>query len=279
MPELGWYEAIVKVLEGAKDPLHYTEIAEEVAKQSLRVNLGATPASTVAAYLSSSIKTDGDKSPFERVSRGVYRLRAQQPTAQAIGTPPTTGTAPATPAAPTAPLLPAEVVVEEEDEPETGLINAFGMYWFRERVAWEKPKLLGQQQLGSTNVDFAEQRGVYLLHDRREVIYVGRTTDQAMCQRLRQHTTDRLCGRWDRFSWFGILPVTPDGKLADKPNETFNIENLIATMEALLIEGLEPPQNRKRGDGFSAVEFIQVVDPSIEERQRKAMLSELLNKK
>jgi hypothetical protein len=262
MPELGWYEAIVKVLEGAKEPLHYTDIAEEVAKHALRENLGATPASTVSAYLSSSIKTNGDKSPFERVSRGVYRLRGHEPKVP-------TGT----------PLPVKEVVVDEEDEPETGLINAFGMYWFRERVAWEKPKLLGQQQLGSINVDFAEQRGVYLLHDRREVVYVGRTTDQAMCQRLRQHTTDRLCGRWDRFSWFGILPVTPDGKLAAGPNESFNIENLIATMEALLIEGLEPPQNRKRGDGFSAVEFIQVADPSIEERERRSWMLDLLNKK
>ncbi|MEQ1727522.1 MAG: hypothetical protein ABL982_04000 [Vicinamibacterales bacterium] len=36
MPELGWYEGIVKVLGGAKEPLNYTEIAEEVAKQALR---------------------------------------------------------------------------------------------------------------------------------------------------------------------------------------------------------------------------------------------------
>jgi len=28
-------------------------------------------------------------------------------------------------------------------------------------------------------------------------------------------------------------------------------------MEALLIEGLEPPKNRQQGDGYNAVEFIQ----------------------
>lgn len=261
MAELGWFEAIVKVLKGAKEPLHYTQVAEEVAQQGLRSNLGATPASSVAAYLSTSIKDEGDKSPFERVSRGVYRLRGHEPR-DATG----------------APLSVAVAVDQEEDEPETGLINAFGMYWFRERVLWEKPRLLGQQQLGSSSVDFSEQRGVYLLHDRREVVYVGRTTDQTMCQRLRQHTADRLCGRWDRFSWFGILPVKPDGKLAAGPNETFNIENLIATMEALLIEGLEPPQNRKRGDGFSAVEFLQVADPEIDARHRQAIMLELLKK-
>lgn len=52
----------------------------------------------------------------------------------------------------------------------------------------------------------------------------------------------------------------------------------LSCMEAPTV-GLEPPQNRKRGDGFSAVEFIQVVDPEIEERQRKAMMVELMSKK
>ena len=32
----------------------------------------------------------------------------------------------------------------------------------------------------------------------------------------------------------------------------------VGTMEALLIEGLEPRQNRKREDGFNAIEYIQV---------------------
>jgi hypothetical protein len=255
MPDLSWRQAIIKVLEGAREPLHYSQIAEEVAKQGLRKKLGATPAASVNAELSTSLKSEGEESPFERVSRGVYRLRGQEPNV--------TGKAP----------LPTE-----EDEPETGLINAFGMYWFRDRVLWQKPRLLGQQQQGSLTVDFSEERGVYLLHDRREVVYVGRTTDQAMGQRLKQHTTDRLSGRWDRLSWFGILPVKPDGSLASGPSEKFNIENLLATMEALLIEGLEPPQNRKKGDGFSAVEFIQVVDPEIEKRQQQALMDKLKSK-
>ena len=49
-------------------------------------------------------------------------------------------------------------------------------------------------------------------------------------------------------------------------------------MEALLIEGLEPPQNRKRGDGFSAVEFIQVVDPEIEKRKQQEVIEKLARK-
>ncbi len=252
MPNLTWREAIIAVLEGAREPLHYTQIAEEVAEQGLRWGLGATPAASVAAHLSLSLNNEGAESPFERVSRGMYRLSGAA-TERATG-----------PGA-----------VEAEDESEAGLINAFGMYWLRDRVLWKTPKLLGQQQQGSTTVDFSEERGVYLLHDRREVVYVGRTTEQALGTRLRQHTTGRLSGRWDRFSWFGILPVMSDGSLSDSPSESFNLENLIATMEALLIEGLEPPQNRKRGDGFSAVEFIQVVDPDILKSRQEALMDEL----
>lgn len=59
------------------------------------------------------------------------------------------------------------------------------------------------------------------------------------------HTVDRLNGRWDRFSWFGIYAVAESGALDLNNDQTFGIPMLIATMEALLIEGLEPPQNRK----------------------------------
>jgi hypothetical protein len=47
---------------------------------------------------------------------------------------------------------------------------------------------------------------------------------------------------------------------------------MIATMEALLIEALEPPQNRKRGDDFSVMEYIQDVDPELRERELKNTL-------
>jgi len=164
----------------------------------------------------------------------------------------------------------------EEEKGDTGFVNAFGMYWKRANVLWNKtPKLLGQQQPVSDPVDFCQQKGVYLLHDGNKVVYVGRTTDQSLGLRLKQHISDRLNGRWDRSSWFGIFGVLDDGTLSTNAAETFNIENLIATMEALLIEGLEPPQNRKRGDDFSAVEFLQVGDPEIRKNQTLDLIEEL----
>ncbi len=53
---------------------------------------------------------------------------------------------------------------------------------------------------------------------------------------------------------------------------------IIATMEALLIEGLEPRQNRKRGDDFRAVEYIQSENPGIRKKQMVTLLNELQQK-
>jgi hypothetical protein len=105
------------------------------------------------------------------------------------------------------------------------------------------------QQSGSQQVDLAVEAGVYVLYDGNRVIYVGRVTEARLGQRLWDHTRDRLTGRWDRFSWFGVRKVQPSGKLSPTPRD-IETATLIATMEALLIEGLEPPQNRRQGDGF-----------------------------
>ena len=139
------------------------------------------------------------------------------------------------------------------------------------------PKVLGMQRIGATPVDFFKQLGIYLLYDGREVIYVGRTTDRPLGRRLYEHTIDRMSARWDRFSWFGLLPVSGDGKLGTLP-ETYEAAKLILALEAILIEASEPRQNRKRGDDLAAVEYLQKVDPEIEKRKVKATLDAALNK-
>ena len=53
---------------------------------------------------------------------------------------------------------------------------------------------------------------------------------------------------------------------------------MIGTLEALLIEALEPPQNRKRGDDFSSVEYIQDIDPELRERDIKNTLRSIEQK-
>ncbi len=161
----------------------------------------------------------------------------------------------------------AESIVEREDETSDSIIHSFGMYWQRDLVVWRNdPKMYGKQQALSKPVDFGKQKGIYILYDHHTVVYVGRSIDRPLGKRLYEHTVDRLGSRWNRFSWFGLLDVTQEGNLRET---TFNtsLAILVATLEALLIEALEPPQNRKRGDDLSAIEYIQDVDPELKEKE------------
>jgi hypothetical protein len=253
--DLSWKEAIDKVLAASSTPLHYNEITQRIISAGYRKSLGATPAATVNAMIASSIKHDGEDSPYIRVCKGTFTLRGPNP-----------------------PKTPAEIEESEDSEEQYDIITSFGMFWRRDAVEWSAtPKLLGMQQLGATPVDFCRQLGIYLLYDGREAIYVGRTSDRPLGRRLYEHTLDRMSARWDRFSWFGLLPVTESGKLGDMPS-TYTATKLIPALEAILIEALEPRQNRKRGDDLAAAEYLQAIDPEIEKRKVKATLDRALNK-
>ncbi len=260
--DMMWKDAIAEVLRGVGEPMHYTDIAQEVVERGLRTSVGATPAATVAAQMSMDIVNEGADSQFVRVDRGVYTLRRfleQEAAVTPTPTPTTSG---------------AEEDMEEQEA--AGLINAFGMYWRRAAVEWSSnPCLWGKQQQGADPVNFSAQRGVYLLHDGDRTVYVGRTTDQSLGRRLYQHTTDRLNGRWDRWSWFGLLEVTDTGELREPGTVQRDTDAFIATMEALLIESLEPGQNRKRGDDFRAVEYMQAEDPEEEHRKLVQLMDAL----
>lgn len=247
-----WEEAIEFVLRSADRPLHYAAIAERITEDGLKEKVGANPVASVAAILSKSIKDP--TSPFQRLGGGEYALKTNLIAEQAAVPPP-------------------EEVVESESE--TGSLKAFGMFWRRDHVLWSgKPRLFGRQGLGASQVNFSEQVGVYLLHDRERVIYVGRATDN-LYARLKAHTTDRLGGRWDRFSWFGLRPVSNDGELG-AASVPWHSGVVIETMEALLIESLEPPLNRKRGDNLAAAEYLQVLDPELEKLRKRSALAELM---
>lgn len=167
-------------------------------------------------------------------------------------------------------------VVAEDTQQETDskpIVKCVGMYWHQSKVLWKtKPKLLGQQQQGSKSIDFSEQIGIYLLYDRSRVIYVGRSVDRPLGIRLSEHTRDRLNGRWDRFSWFGLKGVDTTGKLTS-PDYQADQPQIISLMEAILIEALEPPQNRKRGDDFSDIEYLQVEDQEKKMQKKQAIIA------
>ena len=258
---MSWRDAIERVLSEEARPLHYSEISELILSKGYYETEGATPDATVNAQITSSIKHEGENSPFLKVSRGTFALRGLGPQAGAP-TKPVVKLPPATQKV----LKDAQSATVEE-EPDESVIRCLGMYWQRDLVVWKNdPRIFGKQQALSKPVDFGAQRGIYILYDHHTVVYVGRSVDRPMGKRLYEHTIDRLGSRWNRFSWFGLLNVTNDGKLVEAPIKV-TLPSLIATLEALLIEALEPPQNRKRGDDFSVMEYIQDVDPEIKERE------------
>lgn len=258
---MSWREAIARVLTEEARALHYSEISELILSKGYYKTEGATPDATVNAQITGSIKHDGMKSPFLKVSRGTYTLR-NSPSQAAAASPPMLSLPPSTPK-----LLREAQTATVDEEPDESVIRCLGMYWQRELVVWKNdPKVFGKQQALSRPVDFGAQRGIYILYDHHTVVYVGRSVDRPLGKRLYEHTIDRLGSRWNRFSWFGLLNVTDDGKLVEAPIKV-TLPSLIATLEALLIEALEPPQNRKRGDDFSVMEYIQDIDPEIKERE------------
>ena len=233
MAEMSWKDAAQKVLEDAGKPLHYSDITDRILGKGLKTTAGATPASTVNATISSAILKEGSAGVFERTESGVYGLRTD-----------------------------GKPEAESDDDAESGSLEAFGVYWERGRVNWTgTPRLFGRARPKADRVNLAGQLGVYLLYDEhRVVVYVGQATKQSIWQRLAQHTSDRLTARWKRFSWFGIRPVAEDGELGSVATGIITPKRLISTLEALLIEALEPRQNRA-GSSYSGEEYIQADDP------------------
>jgi hypothetical protein len=256
-----WQEVIIQVLGESSEPLHYKEITEQIISRGLRTIQGATPDATVAAQIFGSIKHKGEQSPYLQVGKGLFTLRV-------MPAKPTTATKKAQSSKP----------ITESDENSSRVIQAFGIFWQRDLVLWKnKAKLFGSQQIGTQSVDFGGQVGIYVLYDHHTVVYVGRSIDRPLGQRLYEHTVDRLSSRWDRFSWFGLDAVTNEGALVKK-TEALALDVVITALEAILIETLEPPQNRRRGDDFNGVEYVQAVDPELKEQNIQKTLREIASK-
>ena len=108
-----WEDAIHRVLAEADGALPYTEIAERIVSNGLRHSVGATPATTVSAYLSSSLREK--TSPYLRVGRGQYTLKDKAVAASNDHV--------------------DDNVVENIDQAtEAGALRAFGMFWQRDLV-------------------------------------------------------------------------------------------------------------------------------------------------
>ena len=237
---LGWEEAVRRVLQASLDPLTPDQVVHGIRERNLR-ELGATPKPSVAARLSIMLK----EGKVERPERGVYRLS-------------TSNSIPVS----------AEAIAEAEEEATITSVAAYGLYWERDKVNWNpgrgrgnRIQLLGSPDDSDVEIDFSNQWGIYLLHNRLDVMYVGRTTD-SLLGRLRDHNTrDRRNARWDRFSWFGFRQVKEDGSLSDEI-ATIDTRMMITILEAVMIEAFIPPLNDKGGDLMGTI-YRQVEDPTL----------------
>ena len=147
-------------------------------------------------------------------------------------------------------------------------IKNYGLMWERESVRWvgtkgNAAKLMGQGPIGNpikdqVEVDFREQIGVYILYRNETVVYVGQAGagNSTLFSRLKNHLSDHLADRWDKFSWFGVRKVNKSGKLSKTKgelNRTLKANEILDLLEGLLINVVEPPLN-KQGAKWSSIE-------------------------
>lgn len=155
------------------------------------------------------------------------------------------------------------------------LIQNYGLFWKQGGVDWgyqgrgAKGTLCGRytKRLTDSEVDFREQKGVYVLYDDNfRIIYVGQagSGNARLFVRLRKHKTDHLAQRWSRFSWFGILPVV-NGIIDEEYDVPMpSVSNTLDHIEAILLAAAEPPLNLQRGRfGKEVQKYIQSREPNI----------------
>lgn len=108
--------------------------------------------------------------------------------------------------------------------------------------------------------DFKKKRGVYVIHHRGQIKYVGKTAGKSMSfgMRLRRHFQEKAAGK-HTYPRLKKLIVPPEIKVSFFPIEDIrkmisppggNDEQLIALLEAVLIKECDPDfQKKKAGEG------------------------------
>jgi hypothetical protein len=153
-------------------------------------------------------------------------------------------------------------------------ITSYGLFWRESEIEWypgqgikDSFRLLGRVGTNAGKIkiaDFRRQQGIYILYDEYGPSYVGLTRQQGLGKRLKDHMTDHLEGRWDRFSWFGFNPIGVAGddgvlRLSDLQTEVSEqTHTTIGDLEALLIRAIGPKLNTAWMKFKDAVEWSQI---------------------
>ncbi len=150
------------------------------------------------------------------------------------------------------------------------LVRSMGLFWREDFVYWgagsQAGALLGVpfNETTSAPIDFRDQIGIYALYADYHLVYVGQAGagDQTLFSRLKQHRKNDLSGRWNRFSWFGVLRVLNSGNLSSKTDALHpDLPDVLNHIEAILIHAAEPPMNSQGGlFGERVIRYQQVRD-------------------
>lgn len=127
-------------------------------------------------------------------------------------------------------------------------------------------------------MNFWNSKGIYVLHSEFRAVYVGRAFGEtsSIGARLKAHRTDRLSGRWDMFSWYGVSrPRFGDRNVRAPGGEHLEAEDVVNALEALAILITDPPLNRRRERLHSAYEVEQ---KNAEIRSTRSLLQELVDR-
>ncbi len=227
MPEMTWEQATLLVLREAEEPLHYNEIAERILARGLKTTVGKTPNFTVAGEIS-KLRSSGTN--IVKAAPGYYRLQDTKTVAAPISDTP-------------------DEDLDAVDAAQNLSIAAYGLHWERSKVNWNAGSILGYDIDPNQAINFADQQGVYLLHNWQAVVYVGKTSarERGLFQRLGEHHRKHVwSAKWERFSWFGIRRVSEAGELISA-TESASPQIVTALMEAVLIETLGPAFNQLGG--------------------------------
>ncbi len=165
------------------------------------------------------------------------------------------------------------------------VIKNMGLFWRCEEVRWAGNRGIGGGRLAGERaknkrlgeVDFWKQKGIYALYDNHHLVYVGQTSKSGLGSRLKQHYFNDMVGRWNMFSWFGMLKATRQNKLAVPWETKYTFRSHLADiLEGIVIAVAEPPLNGQEGRFGEKVEyFLQVDDRIPDEKKQKEIINEI----
>ena len=141
------------------------------------------------------------------------------------------------------------------------IVRVFGLFWSITGVDWKMREMFGdiKRGAGTIKTNAWNQYGVYCLYSDYKAIYVGRAVTSTIGERLDAHRADRLAGRWDSFSWFGVNLVNANGSLRAFKTRQHKRPDTIKALEAFAIIAFDPRLNRRHERIHGADECVQKV--------------------